>query len=58
MIPCLRLTPAHGLHLGLLPLFGAPIGEEVTLTKPTSGSLQPVRRNQSDHADGRGEIAA
>ena len=68
------LSPAGGLHLGLLPLFGALIGGEVTLTKPntidihhccspsiltpSSGSLQPVQWNQSDHADGRGEIAA
>jgi hypothetical protein len=30
-----RLPPAGGLHLGLLPLLGGLIGGEVTLTKPS-----------------------
>ena len=29
-----------------------------SILTPSSGSLQPVQWNQSDHADGRGEIAA
>jgi hypothetical protein len=36
MIPCLLLTRAHGLHLGLLPLLGALVGGDVALALPNT----------------------